>query len=65
MSVSKNIKLYLIDHEIKQKTVADRIQMDYDKLSQTLNEKRKLNVEEFAKIVRVLGVSADVFLKGN
>ncbi|WP_416325225.1 hypothetical protein [[Eubacterium] hominis] len=65
MSVSKNIKLYLIDHEIKQKTVADRIQMDYDKLSQTLNEKRKLNVEEFAKIVRVLGVSADVFLKDN
>ena len=39
--------------------------MDYDKLSQTLNEKRKLNVEEFAKIVRVLGVSADVFLKDN
>lgn len=65
MSVSKNIKLYLIDYEIKQKTVADRIQMDYDKLSQTLNEKRKLNVEEFAKIVRVLGVSADVFLKDN
>lgn len=63
MSIAKNIKLYLIDHKIKQRTIADYIQMDYDKLSQTLNEKRKMNVEEFSKIVQALGVSADIFLE--
>lgn len=60
--IGKNIKLYLIHHDIKQRTVADRIDLDYDKLCQSLNGKRKLDVEEFAKIVRVLGVSADIFL---
>lgn len=63
MTVAKNIKLYLIDHGIKQRTIADNVNMNYDKLCQSLNGKRKLDVEEFAKIVQVLGVSADNFLK--
>ena len=62
MSVATNIKKYLSDHHIKQKTLADQIDLDYDKLSQSLNDRRKLDVEEFARIVTALHVSADIFL---
>lgn len=63
MSVVKEIKTYLIANDIKQKWLAKKIGLDSDKLSQSLNGKRKLDTEEFSRIISVLNVSADTFIK--
>ena len=43
--------------------MAEKIGLDSDKLSQSLNGKRKLDTEEFSRIISVLNVSADTFIK--
>lgn len=63
MSVAKEIKTYLTANDIKQKWLANKIGIDCDKLSQSLNDKRKLDTEEFAKITITLNVPADTFIK--
>lgn len=63
MSVAKEIKTYLTANDIKQKWLANKIGIDCDKLSQSLNDKRKLDTEEFAKITIALNVPADTFIK--
>lgn len=63
MSVAKRIKLYLVENGIQQKRLAVATGIGEEKLSQSLNGKRKLETEEFAKIVNVLNVSADTFIK--
>ena len=63
MEIEKNIKLYLVKHDISQRSVAIKTGIAANKLSLSLNGKRKLGVEEFAKIIKCLDVSADLFLK--
>ncbi len=63
MSVAKRIKLYLVENGIQQKRIAAATGIGEEKLSQSLNGKRKLETEEFAKIVNVLNVSADTFIR--
>ena len=63
MEIEKKIKLYLAKHDISQRSVAIKTGIAANKLSLSLNGKRKLGVEEFAKIIKCLDVSADLFLK--
>ncbi len=63
VSVAKRIKLYLVANGIQQKRIAITTGIGEEKLSQSLNGKRKLETEEFAKIVNALNVSADTFIK--
>ena len=63
MGIEKKIKLYLVKHDISQRSVAIKTGIAANKLSLSLNGKRKLGVEEFAKIIKCLDVSADLFLK--
>lgn len=65
MTVSKNIKVYLIEHNITQKWLSKETGIDKEKLNLSLNDNRKLDVEEFAKIIVALNVSADTFIKTN
>lgn len=62
LTVAKNIKVYLVEMDIKQAWLSKQIGMDTDKLCQALNDKRKLDTEEFAKILSVLKVPAERFI---
>lgn len=62
MTVAEKIKLYLVEHKIKQSVVSDKTGINKDKLCLSLNGKRKLSSEEFSNIVSFLGVSADLFI---
>ena len=62
MTTAEKIKLYLVEHKIKQSEVSDATGIDKDKLCLALNGKRKLSTEEFSCIVSFLGVSADLFI---
>lgn len=63
MGIEKKLKLYLVEHNISQRSIALQIGLSPNKLSMSLNGKRKLSVNEFAKIIRWLNISADLFLK--
>lgn len=63
MSVGKQIKLYLIDKKISQSWISEQAKIALPKLNASLNEKRKLDVEEFASIISVLNEDANRFLK--
>lgn len=63
MCLVKKIKLYLVEHNLQQKWLANKIGMDNDKLCMTLNGKRKMSAEEFAKIIVALQVPAETFIK--
>lgn len=63
MSVAKNIKVYLTENDITQKWLSSKTGIDSEKLSLSLNDKRKLNTEEFAKILIALQVPAETFIK--
>lgn len=63
MSTEKQIKEYLKENGISQAHVAKAIGMPEPVLSMTLNEKRKLSLDEYAMICGVLNVNTDYFLK--
>lgn len=63
MPVGKQIKLYLIDKGISQTWLSEQAKIALPKLNASLNEKRKLDVEEFASIINVLNEDANRFLK--
>ncbi len=63
MNVSERIKIYLVANKITQKELSEKTGIARDKISQSLNNNRKLDTEEFEKIISALGVSADVFIK--
>ena len=62
MTIEKRIKLYLVEEGIKQKDLAERADLCPKKLNASLNGKRKLNVDEFARLVNSLEISADLFI---
>ncbi|MDR2899004.1 MAG: helix-turn-helix domain-containing protein [Clostridiales bacterium] len=57
------IKLFLVRERISQKSVSQRTGIPQPKLSTALNGKCNLTCEEFSRIVKVLGVSADTFIE--
>lgn len=63
MTVAKNIKIYLTKNNITQKWLSNKTGIDSEKLSLSLNEKRKLDTEEFAKILIALHEPAETFIK--
>ena len=63
MSVAKEIKVYLAKNSITQKWLSMQTGINPEKLSLSLNEKRKLDTEEFSKILIALNVPAETFIK--
>lgn len=62
MSVGKKIRLYLAEKGISQTWVSEQSKIALPKLNASLNDKRKMNVEEFSAIVNVLNEDANRFL---
>lgn len=63
MSVGTKIRVYLIENKISQTWVSEQAKIALPKLNASLNDKRKLDVEEFSSIINVLGEDANRFLK--
>ena len=63
MSVGKQIRLYLIEKGISQTWVSEQARIALPKLNASLNDKRKLDLEEFSSIINVLKEDANRFLK--
>lgn len=63
MSVGKQIRLYLIEKGISQTWVSEQVRIALPKLNASLNDKRKLDVEEFSSIINVLKEDANRFLQ--
>lgn len=62
MSIGKRIKIYLAEKGISQTWVSEQAKIALPKLNASLNNKRKLNVEEFAELIKVLNEDANKFL---
>ena len=63
MTVGKQIRLYLIEKGISQTWVSEQARIALPKLNASLNDKRKLDVEEFSSIINVLKEDANRFLQ--
>lgn len=62
MSVGKQIRLYLIENGISQTWLSEKTKIALPKLNASLNDKRKLDAEEFSTIINVLNEDANKFL---
>lgn len=62
MSVAKKIKMYLVEHDITQKSIADVTGISPVKLNLSLNDERRLGFDELALILGALGETADKFI---
>lgn len=62
MSVGKRIRLYLAEKRISQTWLSEQAKIALPKLNASLNDKRKLDVEEFSSIISVLKEDANKFL---
>lgn len=65
MSVAKNIRVYLAENSITQKWLSSKTGIDTEKLSLSLNDRRKLDVEEFARILVALDEPAERFIRSD
>lgn len=63
MSVAEKIRIYLLKNKISQTWLSEQTRIALPKLNASLNNKRKLNAEEFASIIRALKIDANLFLK--
>ena len=61
--IAKAIATYMKDHGIKQAYISDKTGLTKHSISCILNGKRKLSVEEYEVICRVLHVSYDFFFE--
>lgn len=62
MSVGKQIRLYLTEKGISQTWLSEQTKIALPKLNASLNDKRKLDAEEFSIIINVLNEDANKFL---
>ena len=62
MSIGKKIRIYLLENGISQTWLSEQTQIALPKLNASLNDKRKMNVEEFSSIINVLKEDANRFL---
>lgn len=65
MPIGKQIRLYLIEKGIRQNWLSEQTKISLSKLNMSLNGKRKLLAEEYAKIVEALNVDANTFIKSK
>nr|DAM54124.1 MAG TPA: Regulatory protein [Caudoviricetes sp.] len=65
MSISSEIHLYLVKHNISQTWLSEKAGIALPKLNASLKEKRKLPVDEYEKIVNALGVNANTFIRSK
>lgn len=65
MTVGTAIRLYLTEKGISQTWVSEQAKIALPKLNASLNDKRKLDVEEFSSIIKVLNEDANRFLNQN
>jgi len=63
MSVGKKIRLYLTEKGISQTWLSEKTEIALPKLNASLNDKRKMSVNELALIIDALEVDANQFLK--
>lgn len=63
MSVGAKIRLYLVEKGISQTWLSEQAKIALPKLNASLNDKRKLDVEEFSSIINILNEDANKFLK--
>lgn len=62
MSVGTRIKSYLLEKGISQTWLSEQTKIALPKLNASLNDKRKLEVDEFSAIIETLGEDANRFL---
>ena len=62
MTVGERIKAYLSEQGLKQNKVAEKAGISNDKFNLSMNGKRKIPLDEYAKICSVLGVPVGTFL---
>ncbi len=65
MTVGTAIRLYLTERGISQTWVSEQAKIALPKLNASLNDKRKLDVEEFFSIIKVLNEDANRFFSKN
>ena len=65
MSIGKQIRSYLIEKDITQTWLSEQSKIALPKLNASLNNQRKMPVEEFASIINVLNVDANKFLNNE
>lgn len=63
MSIGKQIRIYLADNGISQTWLSEQARIALPKLNASLNDRRKLNVEEFSTIINILNEDANKFLE--
>lgn len=62
MAVGKLIKLYLVKNNISQSWLSKQIGMTTPQLCSSLNEERKISIEEYDKIMNALNLPVDAFI---
>lgn len=65
MKVYQKIKQYMDEKGIKQNYVSEKSEIPENTLSMILNGKRKLDADEFIRIVLALDVSPDLFISSK
>lgn len=65
MTVGTAIRLYLAEKGISQTWISEQAKIALPKLNASLNDKRKLDAEEFSSIIKVLNEDANRFLNRN
>ena len=65
MKVYQKIKQYMDEKGIKQNYVSEKSEIPENTLSMILNGKRKLDADEFIRIVLALDVSPDLFISAK
>ena len=62
MKVYEAVRMVIREQNVKQKTIAERMNMQESVLSAKLNGKRNLYADELAQICKILTISADEIL---
>lgn len=62
MSIAKEIRIYLTKNNISQTWLSIQTGITLTKLNMALNGKRKMSIDEYAKIVEALNIDANTFI---
>lgn len=62
MSVGKKIKLYLAKNRITQYWLSNKTHIAMPKLNASLNDKRKISIEEYVLIITALNLEPNYFI---
>lgn len=65
MSIAKEIRIYLTKNNISQTWLSIQTGITLTKLNMALNGKRKMSIDEYAKIVEALNIDANTFINSK